>query len=220
MNKQNNDLKRYLVIISIVVLAMLSMANVAMAANIGTYDQCSNDLGEGYNSGKDLGCRWIDGNLNSNNAIYFEGDSTVQRFWLDGLEPESTHTVTFQYGTTKGGKHAYDFLTSWDSSENWITPADRCQDIYGCEGASETTLTILNDTGDSGHFETGIRNFVMRGGTLVNATVPTLVSGTYTGDSETDVTITYTVDASGDMCSTDNKDVTTCGVAIWFGSHI
>jgi hypothetical protein len=53
--------------------------------------------------------------------------------------------VTFQYGTTKGGKHAYDFLTTWDWSEDWITVADRCQDITGCTSASETTLDIPED---------------------------------------------------------------------------
>lgn len=46
--------------------------------SIGTYDQCSNDKVTGYTSG-DNGCRWINGNLQSNNSIYFEGDATVQR---------------------------------------------------------------------------------------------------------------------------------------------
>ena len=70
---------------------------------IGTYDQCSNDLGAGYSSG-DTGCRWINGNLQSNNSIYSEGDATVQRVWLTDFVPGSTHTVTLKYGTTKGGK--------------------------------------------------------------------------------------------------------------------
>ncbi len=83
----------------------------------------------------DTGCRWINGNLQSNNSIYFEGDATVQRVWLTGFVPGSTHTLTLKYGTTKGGKHAYDFLTTWDWSEDWITVADRCQDIAGCDAA-------------------------------------------------------------------------------------
>ena len=81
---------------------------------IGTYDQCSNDLGSGYTSG-DTGCHWINGNLQANNSMYAEGDATPQRLWLQGLAPGSTHTVTLKYGTTKGGKHAYDYLTTYDS---------------------------------------------------------------------------------------------------------
>ena len=43
---------------------------------------------------------WINGNLQSNNSIYFEGDATVQRVWLTDLAPGSTHTLTLKYGTT------------------------------------------------------------------------------------------------------------------------
>ena len=49
--------------------------------NIGLYDQCSNDDGDGY-AGGDTGCRWTNGNLQSNNSRYSEGDATVQRLWL------------------------------------------------------------------------------------------------------------------------------------------
>ncbi len=187
---------------------------------IGAYDQCSNDLGLGYSSG-DLGCRWTNGNIQSNNSVYYEGDATVQRLWLQGLVPGATHTVTLKYGTTKGGAHAYDYLTTWNWSEDWITDADRCQDIDGCEAASaESVLAIPHDSNGSGQFETGIRNFVMRGGTLNSATNPAIVSGSYSGDSETVITVSFTVGPStGAMCST-KQGITSCGVALWFGAHI
>ena len=57
--------------------------------NIGTYDQCSNDDGDGY-SGNPGECHWINGNLQRNNSIYVEGDATVQRVWLTDLTPGST----------------------------------------------------------------------------------------------------------------------------------
>jgi hypothetical protein len=190
---------------------------------IGTYDQCSNDLGNGYTSGN-TGCRWINGNLQSNNSLYSEGDATVQRLWLTDLVPGSTHTVTFKYGTTKGGKHAYDFLTRWDWSENWITVADRCEGITGCESATDTALPIPVDPNAAGFDAAadGIqpRQFTMRGGTMTNATTPVIFSGDYTGDSETVITVTYTVGPStGSMCAT-KQGVTTCDVAIWFGAHV
>jgi hypothetical protein len=191
-------------------------------SNVGTYDQCSNDDGDGYASGN-TGCRWINGNLQSNNSTYFEGDATVQRLSLTDNIPGSSHTVTFQYGTTKGGKHAYDFLTTWNWSEDWITVADRCEGIAGCETASETALDIPQDPNVPDSFEPsapGVRQFVMRGGTITAVSTPTIVSGTYAGDSETAITVTFTVGPStGSMCST-KQGTTTCTVAIWFGAHV
>jgi hypothetical protein len=191
--------------------------------SIGTYDQCSNDTGTGYTSG-DTGCRWINGNLQSNNSIYYEGDATVQRVWLTGFVPGSTHTLTLKYGTTKGGKHAYDFLTTWDWSEDWVTAADRCEGIGGCEAAAtESKLDIPQDPNAPDSFEPsapGDRQFVMRGGNLSKATTPAIVSGDYSGDSETVTTLTFTVASSGDMCPATGSDKGTCGVALWFGAHV
>ncbi|HEY4516434.1 MAG TPA: hypothetical protein VJG64_00645 [Candidatus Paceibacterota bacterium] len=187
---------------------------------IGTYDQCSNDdqnNGDGYLTG-DTGCRWTFGNLQPNNSKYFEHDATVQRVWLDGFVPGSEHTITLKYGTTKGGKHAYDFLTEWDHSETWITLGDRCQDIDGCETASEDELAIPLDPNALGK-ETANRVFTMRGGIMSSASVPAIVSGDYSGDSETVTTITFDVANSGDMCTTKGN-VTSCGVALWFGAHV
>ncbi|HEY6015426.1 MAG TPA: DUF5979 domain-containing protein, partial [Gaiellaceae bacterium] len=192
----------------------VTTASAGSTPSVGTYDQCSNDTGSGYADG----CHWINGNLNQNNSLYAEGDSTVQRLWLTGMDPGSTHTVTFTYGTTKGGKHAYDYLTTWDASEGWVTPADRCEGITGCDTSSESTTAIPVDPNAAGH-DTGTRAFVMRGGTLTGATVPTLASGSYGGDSETAITVSFTAASSGDMCST-KSGVTTCGVALWFGAHV
>ncbi len=190
--------------------------------SIGTYDQCSNDDGDGYASG-DTGCRWINGNLNVNNSKYFEGDATVQRLWMEDFAPGSTHTVRLKYGTTKAGKHAYDFLTTWNWSEDWITLADRCQTITGCTTASETTTDIPQDPNVPDSFEPsapGDRQFVMRGGTLNSATTPSIVSGDYTGDSETVITISFTVPTTGPMCPTSGPKAGTCAVALWFGAHV
>ncbi len=192
--------------------------------SIGTYDQCSNDTGTGYTSG-DTGCRWINGNLQSSNSLYNEGDATVQRAWLTGYAPGSTHTITFEYGTTKGGKHAYDFLTRWDWSENWITDADRCQGITGCTSVSDQAANIPVDP-NAGGFDAAAdtvqqRQFVVRGAAnLGSVTTPALSSGSYSGDSETQITLTFTVPLSGPMCPTTGADAGTCSVAIWFGAHV
>lgn len=203
-------------IVNVSALGTFIAPREVLALSVDTYDQCSNDDGNGYATG-DQGCRWINGNLQGNNSLYAEGDATVQRLWKADFAPGSTHTVTIEYGTTKGGKHAYDYLTSWDWSENWIAPpdSDLCQDIDGCETASQHTLPIPHDPNGSGQFETGTRNFLMRGGHLNSASIPTIVSGSYAGDSDTAITVEFTVDASGSMCSGG-----TCGVALIFGAHI
>ena len=198
-------------------------------SSIGTYDQCSNDLGTGYASG-DTGCRWTNGNIQSNNSRYFEGDATVQRLWIKGYAPGSTHTVTFQYGTTKAGKHAYDYLTNWNHSENWVTVADRCQGITGCDAASDASGVMKDDPNVPNTIEPSAasRAFTIRGGTIGATSIPAIVSGTYAGDSETAVTITFTTAAIGTpMCETTTSgngqnaiSVTSCGVAIWFGAHV
>ncbi len=193
---------------------------IAHAASIGTYDQCSQDDGDGYASG-DTGCRWINGNLNSNNSTYFEGDSTVQRMWIKDYAPGTTHTVTFRYGTTKAGTHAYDYLTNWNASEPWISDADRCDGIVGCETVAETTLAMQDDPNASDVVEpaAATRLFTARGGTLNSVTAPTIVSGSYLGDSETEITVSFTLANAGDMCITKSQE-TKCGIVIWFGAHV
>ena len=201
----------------------LSASTTFTDASIGLYDQCSNDDGDGYGA-PDTGCRWINGNLNGNNSTYSEGDSTVQRLWLTGFEPGSTHTVTLQYGTTKAGTHAYDFLTTYNDSETWIVTSDLCQDITGCTTASvDNAFAIPQDPNVPDDFETavGSRVFTMYGGDVDDATTPTLFSGVYGGgDSETRITVTFTVDSTGSMCSTSGPLDGTCAVALFFGAHI
>ena len=188
--------------------------------SIGTYDQCSNDDGDGYviPPGTDAGCRWINGNLQSNNSTYAEGEATVQRLWLTDL-PTGTHSVTLKYGTTKSGKHAYDYLTTWDFSENWITNSDLCQniDIPGCTATPPPADTLPIPDDPNTPTDAGGQVFTMYNGDMTTATNPAIVSGTYAGDSETVITISFTVDAS--TCAKD-PDATTCDIALWFGAHI
>jgi hypothetical protein len=190
--------------------------------SIGTYDQCANDTGTGYTGGKDPGCHWINGNLNHNNSSYPENTATVQRLWLTDLAPDSDHTITIDYGTTKAGKHAYDFLTTWSYSENWITDADRCQGIGGCDTSPDTTpYEIPIDPNANGYdLARAPQYFTMRGGLITGASTPAIVSGTYASDSDTRIVISFTTGPdTGAMCST-NQGVTTCGVALWFGAHV
>ncbi|TAL04296.1 MAG: HYR domain-containing protein, partial [Verrucomicrobia bacterium] len=65
--------------------------------------------------------QWINGTLNANNSTYTEGMSVPQRLVINGIPAapgncssnSNYHCLTFKVLATKGGFHAYDFLTSW-----------------------------------------------------------------------------------------------------------
>lgn len=191
-------------------------------AAIDIYNQCANDDGDGY-PGAPGTCNWINGAINGNNSTYQEGDSTVQRLSIKGFEPGSSHSVTFTYGTTKQGKHAYDYLTTWNYSENWIALTDLCSGIVNCTGAGvvQSVFPIPQDP-NANNLDSFVRNMTMRGGTITAVSVPSVVSGSYAGDSETAITVTFTVDSvddANDMCSTQGP-TTSCAIGIWFGAHV
>ncbi|MFH1110481.1 MAG: HYR domain-containing protein [Planctomycetota bacterium] len=58
---------------------------------------------------------WINSIVQSSNAMYFEGMSNPQRVVFDEIAatPGNIHTLSLSHQATKGGIHAYDFLTSW-----------------------------------------------------------------------------------------------------------
>ena len=59
----------------------------------------------------------------------------------------------------------------------------------------------------------------MRNGDITAASAPVVVSGDYAGDSETAITVTFTVGNNANACVT-KQGTTTCSVALWFGAHI
>ncbi len=115
-----------------------------------------------------------------------------------GLVARQHAHVTFQYGTTKSGKHAYDYLTTWDWSEDWISHADRCEDITGLRRQrAETTSPIPNDPNVPDTIEPAARrdrvvhdawrHHDRRRSAHDSSAAPTR------GDSETVITISFTV---------------------------
>jgi hypothetical protein len=201
--------------------------------SVGNYSQCANNLGLGFSApDPDLGCHWVNGDLNHNNSKYIEGDATVQRALII-TTPGQPHSVTFQYDTTKSGAHAYDFLVDDRFSEYWVSNADMCDgmDKLGfpsCSAATPFAYPIPNTSSSTGNPETpsveapyaAKRNMRIRGGSITAIDQPTLASGSFSGDSDMEITVHFTVDGEGPDCKTDNKDVTTCPVLITFGGHI
>jgi hypothetical protein len=59
---------------------------------------------------------WIGGNANSNKAHWQEGDFVAYREIISGIS-EGSHTLILLYQTASGGKHAIDYLGSFDTTE-------------------------------------------------------------------------------------------------------
>ena len=128
----------------VAVLAILSgtlyTGVVIAASQAANLDQCANDPAT---SSPEDGCdvtasQWVNGNLGASKSVYREGDSIAYRMRFANLAGGSTrvHAVVIEYDTTKAGKHAIDYLTSWDRT---VETANPCLGVAGCVLASPTS---------------------------------------------------------------------------------
>jgi hypothetical protein len=144
------------------------------------------------------GSNWVNGSLNGSQAHYIEGESVPYRISMAGLTVGPTHTITIEYDTTENGKHAIDYLTSFDRTEIDASP---CDGIAGCDPAIHEHFTIpVDENVTKGHDQIpgtaddiaqlpGV--FTLFNGTILSVS-PYTVSGTYEGSSQTRITITFT----------------------------
>jgi DNA/RNA endonuclease YhcR with UshA esterase domain len=174
----------------------LASRNVAAAGGnpSANLDQCAN--GEIFAPVPCTGSAWQNGNTNAGNSHWYEGDSIAYRITFSSLTPGSTHKVTIEWDTTKGGKHALDYLTSYNRSEK--VGNDPCSGVVGCD--SPTFFPIPADTHvtlppsvDDGRWN---QFFTMFDGTIASVTAPYTVTGAYSGDSSTSLTITFVAGSS------------------------
>jgi hypothetical protein len=151
-------------------------------------DQCGN--GPFSNPMPCTGANWQNGNVGQSQGHYYEGDSIPYRIKFDNLGIGSTNTVTIEWDTTKAGKHAIDYITSYNRTES--VGNNPCSGVVPACGA-QTTFPIPLDPHVSGAGVTQIGGQVltMWGGTITSVSAYTL-TGTYAGDSSTAITITFT----------------------------
>jgi Prealbumin-like fold domain len=177
----------------------VSAAGGSPSANL---DQCAN--GPASAPVTCTGAAWQNGNANASSAHWAEGDSVAYRLKFGNLLP-GLHQVTIQWDTTKSGKHALDYLTSYDRT----VTGDPCSGVLGCIGVGSRYLippdpnTGLNlpapgtnpPAWPSGFPQSPIDGrwnqfFTMFGGTITGLSAYNL-AGTYAGDSSTSITITF-----------------------------
>jgi len=196
----------------------------AAGASVDVFSQCANDDGDGYN-GNPGDCDWTNGNMNAQNSTIFEEDSTVQRLVMSGLT-NGTHIVTLEYQTTKGGKHAYDFLTDYDQSEWWVDRADLCSGpattaFPSCMIApSSTSPNLVEDPLNSLGTDDTNQNITILNGTISSTTQPILASGSYAADSLTQINVIFEVNTVNCLDKVTKQGVTTCTVLMAWGAHV
>lgn len=169
------------------------VVNKTMAAGSPSadLDQCANDPSPSPSTD---GCNtdassWVNGNVGSSKAVYFEGDSLPYRMRFDNLSLAS-HTVTIQWDTTKSGTHAFDYLTTYNQS---VANAVPCLGV-SLDCSSPTTFAIPVDPQVSGAGVTPIAgNFTMWGGTITAVSAYSYPDGAgFAGDKSAQITITFT----------------------------
>ncbi len=183
-----------------VLITLIITVPAAMAKPASNLDQCANG-GVGDPPLQCIDTAYINGNLNENQAHYLEGESVPYRAIITDLTPGETYTLTIEWDTTvSSGKHALDYITSFDRTE---TDADSCTGVVGVDCAITNTAVIPGDsqvsdgpdgisgTADDITQEAGV--FTIYGGTITGVS-----SYTYTGDfssaSTSSIIVTFTYD--------------------------
>ncbi|MEA3357269.1 MAG: SdrD B-like domain-containing protein, partial [Patescibacteria group bacterium] len=153
-------------------------------------DQCANDPAPSPSTD---GCstdasEWVNGNLGASKSVYYEGDSVPYRMKFDNLTLDS-HTVTIEWDTTKSGKHALDYITTYNQT---VATADPTLGVSGLPAG--TTFPIPNDPQVTGAGVTPIAgDFTLFGGTITAASAYTYPDGAgFTGDKSAQITLTFT----------------------------
>ncbi|MFH1366444.1 MAG: SdrD B-like domain-containing protein [Patescibacteria group bacterium] len=172
-------------------LGVFLVPTSASAANpSANLDQCANDPAPSPSTD---GCStsssdWVNGNLNQSKSVYYEGDSIPYRMLFDSLSLDS-HTVTIEWDTTKGGKHAIDYITTYNRT---VATANPCLGVSGC--SASTTFPIPADPQVTGASVTPIAgNFTLFGGTITGVSVYSYLNGTgFLGDKSARITLTFT----------------------------
>ena len=156
-------------------------------------DQCANDP---FPSPSTDGCSasasdWVNGNLGESKAVYFEGDSIPYRMRFDNLSL-GAHTVTIEWDTTKGSKHAIDYLTTFNRT---VATANPCLGVSGC--GAPTTFAIPKDpqvdNGSGSPITQVAGNFTLYDGTITAVSAYSYPDGTgFSGDKTARITINFT----------------------------
>jgi hypothetical protein len=101
------------------------------------FSQCANGptgIGQCVYEGGNLG--WITGDLNQSKSLYREGDFVPIRLVVTDLVAGQRYTQGIGYDAVDDGLHTYDYLGTYDASENW--PGPPAPQVVPCGGIADT----------------------------------------------------------------------------------
>jgi len=174
------------------------MSGTAFAES-ATLAQCANGDAD---DGPPTACSWNNGNLNSNNSQYTEGDAVAFRSILGGLEVGDVYEFTIGWDTIQSTSIAYDYLVSWNHTESGDPAADTVHEGESSDSsvaipADPRITTTEGITQAPGEVEawgatlTSFGSYQYESGTatdpLPNSTMETTLSITFTADAPTAV---------------------------------
>ncbi len=179
----------------------------AGAAPKGPGGSTSVNLDQCANLNAPAACEWQNGNLNGNNSRYNEGSVVPFRLAIEGLAA-GEHTIHINYDFTAGGYKAYDFLASYESTENvdlCSTGGGGVSSLCGATGEANLPAPVLVPFPADGFLADGqlvsgaeTVSGLARNLTIYNATVGANPISTVThtgptgGNSDGDLTVTFT----------------------------
>src|SRR5207245_1156022 len=114
LTKCCRSFRRWGKLIVAVALWLWLAQRLAAGAAVDFRQAANNDAGFGLGN-----THWISSIIQDNNSTYYESMSVLERVLFTGLPPTSGnhHSLLFRHQFTKGGIHAYDFLTSYAQAQ-------------------------------------------------------------------------------------------------------
>ncbi|MCI0359861.1 MAG: hypothetical protein L0211_15395, partial [Planctomycetaceae bacterium] len=150
-----------------------------------------------WDPGNDPDEDWVTGN---NDGPYFEGDTVPYYITLDNLVVGNVYRVTIGYDTTKSGKHAFDYLRTYNQTIAFPPAVDPAVDAGVAVDPTPDTIPIPLDpnvslaNGFMGVQQPGV--FTMYNGDMTATSGYTLL-GSYAGDSTTTIDVIFTAQDDG-----------------------
>jgi hypothetical protein len=158
---------------------------------------------------------WQTGNLGSSNSDYAEGDSVPYRSINSNLTVGQTYKLHIEWDTTQSGKHALDYLTSYNRTESAANP---CAGVTCSGGTNTLSIPIDPHVSGAGVTQVSGQNFTAfgatfpangamvsnSGGNLCGSSTCTIsanpsaysLNGTYAGTSQTGLALYFTATSS------------------------
>ena len=128
-------------LLSIAIVVMLMALVLPVSALVVDFKQCAND----DNPTPPGECHWITSILQQSNSEYSENMAVGQRFIVTDIPTTSdnVHSLTFSTMATKGGAHGYDFLVSWNQSNDPEIVMNPCGEAIGPPNSLQATCNAL-----------------------------------------------------------------------------